>query len=170
MASEGWHVRIFTDLKRGNLVGALAYISCWGSDWYEKRNGRTGTTQGEEYAQQGRKLDNQYMDMELLKIQVEIDQRLKCLEFEPVFDLEKEYVVVKKDIFPPRLQEQIERSLLLYRDCTGHLLEIERRFVNCALNLPRSPRKIIRVDHRRDDLAGIINNVRAAFSTFRQKL
>lgn len=163
---EGWFERIVDDFRR-NTSSALVDVGCWISHWLEGGTGEPGReTAGKAHAERGRIVDNQHIDIELLKIKAEIDQRKEGIEFEPVFDLEKEYVVIKKDIFPPRLQEQIERSLLLYRDCTGHLLEIERRFVNCALNLPRSPKAIIRADHRREDLVGIINKVRSEFMTF----
>jgi hypothetical protein len=164
-----WFERIVDDFRR-NSTTALVDIGCWISHWLEGGTIQPSKeTNGKRHAERGRVFDNLLIDVDLLKLKAEIDQRKEGLEFEAVFDLEKEYVVVKRDISPP-LQEQVERSLLLYRDSIGNFLEIERRFINCALNLPRSPKALIRVSNRREDLAVILSNIRSEFTTFSSEI
>jgi hypothetical protein len=167
---DTWFGKIVDDLRSrplAALVDSFCLLSHWweGGTQQEAKAESQEKTSGKKHAERGRIADNPHIEMELVKIQAQIQERERNLEFEPILVLEKQYVIAKKNI-PPRLQKQIERSLLLYRECTGHFLEVERRFINCALSLPRSPKEIIKLDNKAVDLKGIVDRIRTEFETF----
>ena len=140
---DGGVQRVFDDARRSVGSGIM-------SGFYEAFDGIHSlfTTKGRDerhFSQRlGRfsKIDNPQLEFEITKIKSEINEKMISLQFETVLDLENKYVQVKKDL-DLSLRTQIERSLILYRECDGILLEIERRFVNEALSLPREVKPLL---------------------------
>lgn len=161
--------RVMDDFRRNPFAGFSTTVYSIGS-WIE---GVFGRRRDERWSQRrldaGQETDNPHLEFEITKIHAEMKAVQGSLCFEPVLPLEERYVQ-KKRLLPVPLQTAVERSLILYRECSGHLLAIERTFVEQALSLPFDPRRILRDGHETNDMRSLIDRTRARFSTFSEDI
>ena len=166
--AEGFD-RILEDFRR-NPFAAITTTLFTISSWCE---GLFGKSKKERWGEKGlanaKIADNSHLEFEILKIQAEMKAAYESLQFETVLSLEESYVQKKRFLSVP-LQTAIERSLILYRECTGHLLAIERTFVEQALALPLEPRKILHLGREASEIKALIAKTREKFSTFSEDI
>lgn len=78
---------------------------------------------------------------EMLKLTAQAALLLSGLDKEPIFELEKKYVLMKRHIKSKEMEDQIEKALLLCRE-EGVFLELLGKFINNCLAMPISWYKI----------------------------
>jgi hypothetical protein len=151
--------RLLDDTRRNPFAGITSLIYCVGR-WFNQEDW------GRRRLREAREVDNPHLEFEIKKIEAEMISARDALAFEPVSSLEEQYVLRKPYLNIP-LQRAVERSLLLYRGCTGHLLAIESAFIRQALSLPLGPRLVLeRGDRRITSLRALVDRGRHEFSTF----
>ena len=74
---------------------------------------------------------------ELFKLDFQFKLLKKSINKEPIYDLEKKYVVMKRKIKSSEIKNQIEQVLLLCREEAVYL-ELLRRFIDNCLAMPNS--------------------------------
>lgn len=162
--TEGFD-RILEDFRR-NPFAALTSTLFTISSWCEGLFGRPKEKRwGEKGLANAKSADNSHLEFEILKIRAEMKAAYESLQFETVLPLEECYVQKKSFLSVP-LQTAIERSLILYRECSGHLLAIERTFVEQALSLPIEPRRILLSGQEANEIRTLIEKTKGKFSTF----